>query len=54
MEVTLPNRNKGMPLEALRSDITPVGLHYLHTHFDIPLLEPALIDSTSAGWSWSP
>ncbi|SDB93515.1 Mo-co oxidoreductase dimerisation domain-containing protein [Raineyella antarctica] len=29
-------RNRGMPLEALRSDITPTGLHYLLVHFDIP------------------
>jgi DMSO/TMAO reductase YedYZ molybdopterin-dependent catalytic subunit len=25
-----------MPLEALRFDVTPVGLHYLLTHYDIP------------------
>ena len=25
-----------MPLEALRWDVTPVGLHYLLTHYDIP------------------
>ena len=25
-----------MPLEALRHDVTPVGLHYLLVHFDIP------------------
>jgi DMSO/TMAO reductase YedYZ molybdopterin-dependent catalytic subunit len=25
-----------MPLEALRWDVTPIGLHYLLTHFDIP------------------
>jgi DMSO/TMAO reductase YedYZ molybdopterin-dependent catalytic subunit len=25
-----------MPLEALRFDLTPVGLHYLLTHYDIP------------------
>ena len=30
-----------MPLEALRYDITPVGLHYLLIHFDIPRVEPA-------------
>jgi sulfane dehydrogenase subunit SoxC len=29
-----------MPLEALRYDLTPVGLHYLLTHFDIPLVDP--------------
>ena len=25
-----------MPLEGLRYDITPIGMHYLLTHFDIP------------------
>jgi DMSO/TMAO reductase YedYZ molybdopterin-dependent catalytic subunit len=25
-----------MPLEALRYDVTPAGLHYLLIHFDIP------------------
>jgi sulfane dehydrogenase subunit SoxC len=35
-ELQLAARNHGMPLEALRYDITPVGLHYLLIHFDIP------------------
>jgi sulfane dehydrogenase subunit SoxC len=35
-ELQLAARNHGMPLEALRYDVTPVGLHYLLTHFDIP------------------
>ncbi|HUG64031.1 MAG TPA: sulfite oxidase [Gaiellaceae bacterium] len=35
-ELQLAARNHGMPLEALRWDITPIGLHYLLTHFDIP------------------
>jgi len=35
-EVRLALRNRGMPLEALRYDITPVGMHYLLVHFDIP------------------
>jgi sulfane dehydrogenase subunit SoxC len=35
-ELRLAARNHGMPLEALRYDLTPVGLHYLLTHFDIP------------------
>jgi DMSO/TMAO reductase YedYZ molybdopterin-dependent catalytic subunit len=35
-EVALANRNSGMPLEALRYDVTPAGLHYLLIHFDIP------------------
>jgi sulfane dehydrogenase subunit SoxC len=40
-ELQLAARNHGMPLEALRWDITPVGLHYLLTHYDIPLVDPA-------------
>jgi len=35
-EVELASRNSGMPLEALRYDLTPAGLHYLLIHFDIP------------------
>jgi sulfane dehydrogenase subunit SoxC len=35
-ELQLAARNHGLPLEALRHDITPLGLHYLLTHFDIP------------------
>jgi DMSO/TMAO reductase YedYZ molybdopterin-dependent catalytic subunit len=39
-EVALATRNSGMPLEALRYDVTPAGLHYLLIHFDIPALDP--------------
>jgi sulfane dehydrogenase subunit SoxC len=35
-ELQLAARNHGLPLEALRHPITPVGLHYLLIHFDIP------------------
>ncbi len=35
-ELQLAARNHGMPLEALRYDTTPVGLHYLLIHYDIP------------------
>jgi sulfane dehydrogenase subunit SoxC len=35
-ELQLATRNHGMPLEALRYDVTPVGLHYLLIHYDIP------------------
>ena len=35
-ELELATRNHGMPLEALRYDVTPAGLHYLLIHFDIP------------------
>jgi DMSO/TMAO reductase YedYZ molybdopterin-dependent catalytic subunit len=40
-ELQLATRNKGMPLEGLRYDITPVGMHYLLVHFDIPMLDAA-------------
>lgn len=40
-ELALATRNHGMPLEALRYDRTPVGLHYLLIHYDIPLVDPA-------------
>jgi sulfane dehydrogenase subunit SoxC len=35
-ELQLAARNHGMPLEALRYDVTPAGLHYLLIHYDIP------------------
>jgi sulfane dehydrogenase subunit SoxC len=38
-EVALAARNRGMPLEALRHELTPPGLHYLLIHFDIPPTE---------------
>ena len=43
-ELALAARNHGLPLEALRYDVTPVGLHYLLTHYDIPAIDPD-------GWS---
>ena len=41
MELAQATRNRGMPLEAMRYDITPVGLHYLLIHFDIPAVDVA-------------
>ena len=38
-ELRLAGRNHALPLEALRHDITPVGLHYLLIHFDIPSVD---------------
>jgi sulfane dehydrogenase subunit SoxC len=38
-ELGLSGRNHSLPLEALRHDITPVGLHYLLIHFDIPQVD---------------
>jgi sulfane dehydrogenase subunit SoxC len=40
-ELALASRNSGMPLEALRYDVTPAGLHYLLIHFDIPAADDA-------------
>lgn len=38
-EVRLANRNSGILLETLTLDVTPMGVHYLLNHFDVPLLE---------------
>jgi DMSO/TMAO reductase YedYZ molybdopterin-dependent catalytic subunit len=35
-ELVLAARNHAMPLEALRYDVTPPGLHYVLVHYDIP------------------
>src|SRR3954469_14871027 len=42
-ELALAGRNHAMPLEALRHDVTPAGLHYLLIHFDVPYTD-------GAGW----
>ena len=39
-ELRLAARNHGMPLEALAFDETPIGLHYLLIHYDIPRADP--------------
>src|ERR687897_532739 len=39
-ELRLAARNHAMPLEALRHEITPPGLHYLLIHYDIPAIDP--------------
>jgi sulfane dehydrogenase subunit SoxC len=38
-ELQLAHRNSALPLEALRWPITPVGLHYLLIHYDIPAVD---------------
>lgn len=38
-ELRLAARNHALPLEALRWPITPVGLHYLLTHYDVPVVD---------------
>jgi DMSO/TMAO reductase YedYZ molybdopterin-dependent catalytic subunit len=40
-ELQLAARNHGLPLEALRYDVTPAGLHYLLIHYDIPDVDAA-------------
>jgi sulfane dehydrogenase subunit SoxC len=40
-ELQLAARNHALPLEALRFDVTPIGLHYLLTHYDIPVADVA-------------
>ena len=38
-ERNLANRNSGTLLETLSLDITPIGTHYLLTHFDTPIIK---------------
>jgi DMSO/TMAO reductase YedYZ molybdopterin-dependent catalytic subunit len=38
-ELQLAARNHALPLETLRDPITPIGLHYLLIHFDIPQVD---------------
>ncbi|WP_432155219.1 sulfite oxidase [Streptomyces sp. bgisy153] len=42
-ELALAARNHGLPLEALRYDLTPPGLHYVLTHYDIPWVTDATV-----------
>ena len=48
-EVGLALRNPGMPLEGLRYPITPIGMHYLLIHFDIPLIDAATYELSIEG-----
>src|SRR5947208_2535723 len=48
-ELQLATRNHGMPLEALRYPLTPIGLHYLLIHYDIPCVDPAAFRLTVDG-----
>ena len=49
IELQLAARNHGMPLEALRYPVTPIGLHYLLTHYDIPMVDPDGFELTVVG-----
>jgi sulfane dehydrogenase subunit SoxC len=48
-ELRLATRNHGLPLEALAYDVTPVGLHYLLIHYDIPVVDAATFRLTVGG-----
>jgi DMSO/TMAO reductase YedYZ molybdopterin-dependent catalytic subunit len=39
-ELRLASRNHALPAEAMRDDVTPVGLHYVLTHYDLPVVDP--------------
>jgi sulfane dehydrogenase subunit SoxC len=45
-ELQLAQRNHGMHLEGLRYEVTPVGMHYLLIHFDVP-------DAEESAWTLS-
>jgi DMSO/TMAO reductase YedYZ molybdopterin-dependent catalytic subunit len=49
-ELAQATRNHGMPLEALRSDITPAGLHYVLIHYDVPFVDEAAHELTLEGF----
>ena len=48
-EVRLALRNHGMHLEGLRYPITPIEIHYLLIHFDIPFIDPRTYELPIAG-----
>ena len=50
-ELALAARNHGMPLELMRHDVTPLGAHYLLTHYDIPAADTSTWRLESAGSS---
>jgi len=53
-ELRLASRNHAMPSEALRWDVTPPGLHYLLTHYDIPLVDATTWRLTIGGCVGTP
>jgi sulfane dehydrogenase subunit SoxC len=48
-ELQLALRNRALPLEALRYERTPTGLHYTLTHYDIPFIDAASFSLTIRG-----
>lgn len=39
VDVNLANRNSGLALEMMHHDVTPMGMHYLLSHFDVPVTD---------------
>jgi sulfane dehydrogenase subunit SoxC len=48
-ELQLAFRNKAIPLEALRYDVTPTGMHYALIHYDIPFVDAEAFRLTVGG-----
>lgn len=48
-ELALAARNHGLPLEAMRCDLTPAGLHYVLIHYDIPAADADAWELTVRG-----
>ena len=48
-ELDIAARNHAMPHEALRYDVTPIGMHYLLTHYDIPDVDAGTFRLTIGG-----
>jgi len=48
-EVGIALRNPGMQLEGLRYPITPIGMHYLLIHFDIPQVDSSTYELPVTG-----
>ena len=53
-ELALAARNHAMPLEAMKYDVTPPGLHYVLVHYDIPMLDAREWQLTVSGCVTSP
>lgn len=53
-EVRLALRNHGMHLEGLRYSPTPIGMHYLLIHFDVPIIDASSYELEIGGLVHSP
>src|SRR5712692_948553 len=53
-ELALALRNHALPLEGLRYDVTPTGMHYTLIHYDIPAIDPSSWRLELKGFSRTP